>query len=345
MGILDKVLGRSQPPPAGGPVVWTVKGDEMPVGLAYTNAALAVGRADGRVELLDPKTGALTRTIEAHAEGLCAMAVDPTGTLIATGGMDHQARLFDAATGDERAALKTGKDWVEHVTFAPAGDRVAVAHGKSASIMPTAGGTGLTLGPHKSTVAALAWSPDGKRLAVGRFGGVDVWTTSGERERELPWTSSIISLAWQPKDRYLAAGCQDSAVHFWRLDGGDDSMMPGYAQKPSAICWTEDGSLLATGGGEEIVVWSFKGRGPEGTTPSMLREHTSFVTTLSPSPKDQRVASGGRDGKVVVWRPARNDRAALVHDMGAPIERLAWGENNRLAAGAADGTVVVLALP
>lgn len=346
MGILDKVLGRSAPAGSAGPVLWSTPAGETPIAVAFVaGGLLAVGREGGGVELLDGKTGALVRTIAAHQEGLCAMSADPSGALLATGGMDASARLFEAASGERRAELKTGKEWVEHTAFAPTGAHVAVAHGKSVSILPTAGGTGLTLGPHKSTVAALAWSPDGKRLGVGRFGGVDVWTTSGERERELPWTSSIISLAWQPKDRYLAAGCQDDAVHFWRLDGGDDSMMGGYPMKPRAICWTQDGALLATGGGEEIVVWSFKGRGPEGTTPVMLREHTKFVTTLVASPTDQRVASGGRDGKVVVWRPARNDKPALVHETSAPVECIGWSNDNRLAAGASDGSVVVLALP
>lgn len=347
MGILDKVLGRSTPAaPSSGPVVWSTPSGETPIAVAFVAGGLvAVGRDGGKVELLDSKTGALVRAIDAHEEGLCAMSVDPAGALLGTGGMDARARLFDVATGERRAELRTGKDWVEHAAFASTGAHVAVAHGKSVSILPTTGGAGLTLGPHKSTVAALSWSPDGKRLAVGRFGGVDVWTLAGDRERELPWTSSIIAVAWQPKDRYLAAGCQDDAVHFWRLDGGIDSMMGGYPMKPRTIAWTADGTLLATGGGEEIVVWSFKGKGPEGTTPVMLREHTKFVTALAAAKADQRIASGGRDGKVVVWRPTRNDRPTLVHAMAAPVECVAWSKDNRVVAGAADGSIVVLAPP
>lgn len=346
VGILDKVLGRSAAAASSGPVVWSTQGGETPIAVAFAaDGLVAIARDGGTVELFAGKTGALIRTIHAHDEGLCAMAIDPAGALLSTGGMDARARLFDVATGEQRAELKTGKDWVEHAAFASTGAHVAVAHGKSVSILPTAGGAGLTLGPHKSTVAGLSWSPDGKRVAVGRFGGVDVWTTSGERERELAWTSSIIAVAWQPKDRYLAAGCQDDAVHFWRLDGGIDSMMGGYPMKPRAIAWTADGTLLATGGGEEIVVWSFKGKGPEGTTPVMLREHTQFVTALAAAPTDQRIASGGRDGKVVVWRPARNDKPTLVHTMTAPVECVAWSKDNRVVAGAADGAVVLLAPP
>lgn len=346
VGILDKVLGRSGAGAGGGGVVWSTGPGETPIAVAFVAGGLvAVGRDGGSVELLDGKTGAVVRTIAAHAEGLCAMAASPSGALLATGGMDARARLFDVASGERCAELKTGKDWVEHAAFASTGAHVAVGHGRSVSVLPTAGGAGLTLGPHRSTVAALCWAPDGKRLAVGRFGGVDVWTTDGERERELSWTSSIISLAWQPKDRYLAAGCQDDAVHFWRLEGGDDSMMGGYPMKPRAISWTEDGSLLATGGGEEIVVWSFKGKGPEGTSPVMLREHTKFVTALASAPADQRIASGGRDGKVVVWRPARNDKPTLVHAMSAPVECVAWSRDNKVVAGASDGTITLLAPP
>ena len=90
-------------------------------------------------------------------------------------------------------------------------------------------------------------------------------------------------------------------MHFWRRSTEDDSMMSGYPGKPSALAFDDTGTLLATGGGDAVTVWSFRGRGPEGTRPGVLELHVQPVSTLAFAPRGMRLASGARDGGVVVW--------------------------------------------
>ena len=77
-------------------------------------------------------------------------------------------------------------------------------------------------------------------------------------------------------------------------------MMSGYPGKPSALAFDASGTLLATSGGNTATVWSFEGNGPEGTQPGELEGHIESVTSLTFAKTGRRLASGGRDGVVVV---------------------------------------------
>lgn len=343
MGFFDKLVGKSEKAPSG--PVWTRELGDHPVGLAYAlgGKVLVVATGGGAVTVLDASSGEALRTTSVHEAGALAMASD--GSRVVTGGMEGRGALVDVATGTVLRQLEADAEWVEQVACASDGS-FALGAGKGVRWYAADGAPLAKLGPHASTVGGLAFSPDASRLAVARYGGLDVWKRDGTLDRELAWKTSLVSVAWQPKDRFIAAGCQDHAVHFWRLETGDDSMMGGYGAKPKAIAWSHDGTALATGGGEEIVVWSFRGRGPEGTTPILLKGHTKLVTTLAAAPGDHRFASGGRDGLFCVWRPQRGDTPIAQHAMSGPVAHVAFRNDGAFAAAADEkGLVVVLKLP
>ena len=121
-------------------------------------------------------------------------------------------------------------------------------------------------------------------------------------------------------------------------------MMSGYPAKPSALAFDDTGTLLATGGGEAVTVWSFQGSGPEGTRPGVLEHHVQAVTALAFARRGMRLASGARDGVVVVWSLGRDGQgdpigaAPLADVVGA----LYWRPDGRaLAALDAQGGATV----
>lgn len=341
MGFFDKLTGKSAP---AGPA-WTRELGDRPVGLAYAlgGKVLALLTGGGNVLVLDAVSGETQRTITVHEAGALTMASDDAR--VVTGGMDGKVCVVDVASGNVLHRLEADAEWIEHVAYAPDGS-FAFAAGKYVRWHDASGASIAKLGPHASTVTSLAFSPDASKMVAARYGGLDMWKRDGSKDRELPWKTSLVSVAWQPKDRFIAAGCQDNAVHFWRLETGDDSMMGGYAAKPKAIAWSHDGTALATGGGEEIVVWSFRGRGPEGTSPVLLKAHTKLVTALSAAPNDHRLASGGRDGLFCIWRPQRSETPVLQHAMSAPVTHVAFRNDGTFAAAADEkGQLVALKLP
>ncbi|MEL6178104.1 MAG: hypothetical protein AAFS10_04080, partial [Myxococcota bacterium] len=155
---------------------------------------------------------------------------------------------------------------------------------------------------------------------------------------------SLVSMVLSPNRDIVVCGSQDNSVHFWRRSTGQDSMMSGYPSKPSALAFDETGVLLATSGGDAVTVWSFQGLGPEGTRPGVLHGHTQLVTTLAFAPHSRRLASGGRDGVVVVWMLESDGEGGPVG--AAPVDdvvaELYWRPDGRaLAALDAGGGVTV----
>ena len=90
------------------------------------------------------------------------------------------------------------------------------------------------------------------------------------------------------------------------------------------------------------MVWCFKGDGPEGTKPGVLDLHVAPVTALSFANRGRRLASGARDGAVVIWGLGDDGNgkpigAALVDNI---VESLAWRSDGRgLVALDAEGVV------
>src|SRR5262249_33229029 len=71
-------------------------------------------------------------------------------------------------------------------------------------------------------VAALAFSPDGGRLAVAGFRRrVEVWdTTTGELLHTLPHSGLVLGVAFHPDGRRLASAGEDKVVRVWDATTG-----------------------------------------------------------------------------------------------------------------------------
>ena len=197
---------------------------------------------------------------------------------------------------------------------------------------------------HPSTVSKIAWSsPD--ELATACYGRVSFFeAASGKLSQKLEWQGSLVSMVLSPDGDIVACGSQDNTVHFWRRSSGKDSMMSGYAGKPSALAFSANGILLATGGGQDVTVWSFQGDGPEGTEPGFLEFHEQSVTTLTFACRGMNLASGSRDGEVAVWslKSGKQGKGIGVADATDAVSQLYWRPDDRaLAALDAQGCITV----
>lgn len=306
---------------------------------------VAVGNGAGGLSVFDAASGRLLFGREAHPGG--TLAVDVAGELVASGGSDGKLRLFDVRSGEPRGVVDgEPRAWVEHVAFAPSGQVLAMASGKVLRFVDRAGAVLHRVEAAPSTIAGLAWNRRSTEVALAAYGGLRTYRpASGERAKYLAWKGSLISIAWSPDDKVVACGTQDCGVHFWRLSaGGSDSEMSGYPSKPKALAWDAGSTMLATGGDATVVVWSFTGKGPEGSKPIQLAGHGKLVTRLAFHPRKGLLASASQDGAIFVWEPKKASAPIAFGSMSAEVTGLTWTSAGDLAACDAEGGVACFAL-
>jgi len=107
-------------------------------------------------------------------------------------------------------------------------------------------------------VTSLAWSPDGKHLAVGNGAGViDVFPAEGgEPEKIQAHDMGILCVTWNPAGSLLISAGQDGRHRSWNPDGSsadlNDRSHRGWA---TAAVWSASGSgVLAMACGKEVVL-------------------------------------------------------------------------------------------
>ncbi|QEL14100.1 WD40 repeat domain-containing protein [Limnoglobus roseus] len=324
---------------------WAARVPDHVIGLTWSpdGKFLAAAAVSGPVHVFDA-TGKPVATLAGHTHGTMAVAWKPTGELLATAGQDGKVRVWDAALWQERAAFDGGSPWVERLAFSPDGSHLASAAGKKVRVWDAAGEMVREFADHKSTVSHLAWR--GSQVTVAAYGGVRLYDiATGNTVLDFAWKGAPLAIAWSPNGAMLAHGNQDATIHFWYTARPDSPLqMSGYATKVRELSWDASSRYLACGGSSAVCVWDCGGKGPEGSKPQMLPCGEEPLSAVAWQRRGYLLASGGPDGRVLLWQPA-NKKGPLVGTNGgdAGVTVLGWAPDDKtLAVGDADGGVRAL---
>jgi WD40 repeat protein len=307
--------------------------------------ALVVAGGEGGVVLVeDVGEKPQARVLGEHAMGAIAVGWQPGTDVVASTGQDSSIALWDTARAAEIKRLRPGVGWTERIAWSPDGKLLAAATGKVLTLWTATGELAHKFEPHPATIAALAWDKPGRDVAAAIQGGIAVHRVEPPQfgVRRYTWPAACLTASFSPNGKFLASGTQDGTVHFWNLVTGQDSQMRGYATKVLMTEWSANARYLATAAGNDVVVWDFSGKGPEGTHPLELRGHTERITALAFQPNGTYLVSAGRDWRISLWQPGKESVALDAHLSAGEISAIRWSpDGKRLAVGESKGRVTL----
>jgi WD40 repeat protein len=183
---------------------------------------VATAHEDGTAKVWEAATGKEALTLRRHASVVHSVAFSPDGSRLATASWDSTVKVWDAATGQAALTIEGPKeDRLHGSTFSPDGRRLAVACLNEATARVWDAATGqevLTLKGHTFQVAAVAFSPDGKRLATASYDGTaKLWDAdTGQETLTLKGHSvGLTSVVFSADGQRLATADLDGTVKIW----------------------------------------------------------------------------------------------------------------------------------
>ena len=182
---------------------------------------------------------------------------------------------------------------------------------------------------------ALAFDRPGTDLGVALNGEIAVHRIEKSRyeTRRYKWPAACLTVNFSGNGRFLASGMADGSLHFWNRSTGKDSQMRGYDGKLELVGWSDNSRYLASSAGNEVVLWDFSGKGPEGTRPIVLNGHTERVDSFAWQPGGDHLVSGGRDWRLTLWRPAKTRQPIDVQMLDSEISVVRWSPDGKRARG------------
>ena len=262
-----------------------------------------------------------------------AIAWSPDGKRFASGDWAGNVTLWDGASGEPTFTLPHGR-YAHTVAFDRNGHRLASGSSDhTIRVIDTVNGKVLQeLSGHTDGVVSVRFSGDGRRLLSSSFDNTAIlWDLdTGQPLQELKGHSWWVwSAVFSPNDRRIVTASQDGKAIVWQqTDGGEYRPLTEFVKHSGPINAAEfspDGTLVATAGADgRVLVWNpdvvqpvdIAGRIDDmPDPPAPYREllgHQKPVCSIAFSPDGTRLASGGEDNVIRLWRVADGTEIAQL---------------------------------
>ena len=314
----------------------------LPVSVAFSRDGKTLATGAQLVKLWDARTGNEIQTIrvtESNAPMERPIAFSRDGRVLATGG--GGVKLWDVATGN---ALRTLPGDARALSFSPDQNTIAGADGTEIKLWNTATvQEPKTLEGSQLGVDSVAFSADGKLLAVGSSDNTVVLWDSNTRERARVLrghVAAVSAVAVSRDDKVLASGLaagiagitRDDTIKIW--DPITGQLVRALTGKSSghSLGLSNDGARLVSGSfGSTVSLWNVSQ--PEAERKIPVARGSRFVPDrVALSPDGKLIAGGGRDNAIKLWDAGTGRELFTLTGHKKSIRDLVFSPDNKLLA-------------
>jgi WD40 repeat protein len=210
------------------------------------------------------------------------------------------------------------KDPIEALAFTRDGKYFAGGGwGGTVRIWETASGKMLQEIPSGGDyVFAVAFSPDGRNLAVGSNARPDYiriyndWQNRGPLKKVHDprpghdHTNAVLSLAYSRDGKQLLSGSYDNTARLWDLAKGTSRVLRGHEWWVCSAAFSPDEKQVVTACQDgSVMIWDIASGNGDPAPALTFLGHTGPVYAAQFSPDGKSVVSAGYDKHVLVWQP------------------------------------------
>ncbi|MGD1808859.1 AAA-like domain-containing protein [Dapis sp. BLCC M126] len=262
---------------------------------------LATASSDNTIKLwsLD---GRELQTIIGHTQPVRSMSFSPNGQILATASGDNTIKLW-SLDGRELQTFTGHESVVTTICFNPNGQTLASGSLDNTIKLWSINGRELqTFTGHDDAVRCISFSHDGKIIASGSLDRtIKLWNVDGKLLKTLyDHKGMVLSLSFSPDGQTLASSSWDRSIKLWSIDGRELNTIYGHINivygVVCGVIFSPDGRTLAAAADYTVKLWSL-----EGKELHTFIGHSDIVNNVSFSPDGKILASGSKDGSVILW--------------------------------------------
>ncbi len=368
-------MNHQAPSPAGGLFDAIARSWRLPSAAARAcvsadGRTVALARADGALSLLpleDPEPaesrlhisaddGRATIRMRRHAPapliGTAPLSAAPL-SLAARGdggflaGCRDGSLLAVAADGSATPLATTLAGAVAALARAPSGRMTACAAGTDLFFLPDEGKMTQGVAGMPSEITALAFSPDGRHLAVGVEGRVAMLSLAEDSVRMILLPGTPRAVKWHPGGSWLACGLGAAGMALIDLNRGTSTIFSEFPTPVLSLDWSAPAGAILAAGAFRIAAWSMADPPFRSSREGALvtgRPGLVPVLAVAAHPTKPLAAAGYVNGQIVV-APLGQAEELPVKPVGGSITTLDWAPGGQLIACSADGDAAIMTFP